>query len=45
MQVQRSTAVPQMPPRNPWLADSAYPTSHFNPGATDSVLHAGPVTL
>lgn len=20
-----------------------YPTSHFNPGATDSVLHAGPV--
>lgn len=35
--------LPSMPPRNPWLADSVYPTSHFNPGATDSVLHAGPV--
>ncbi|MRG55903.1 hypothetical protein GF108_09945 [Phyllobacterium sp. SYP-B3895] len=32
-----------MPPRNPWLAESVYPTSHFNPGATDSVLFAGPV--
>ncbi|HEY2711861.1 MAG TPA: hypothetical protein VGI60_05045 [Chthoniobacterales bacterium] len=31
-----------MPARNPWLTDSVYPTSHFNPGATDSVLHAGP---
>ena len=37
------TASPNLPPRNPWLADSVYPTSHFNPGATDSVPHAGPV--
>ena len=29
-------------PRTPWLVDSVYPTSHFNPGATDSVLIAGP---
>ena len=36
-------AVPAMPPRNPWLADSVYPTSHFNPGATNSVIFAGPV--
>ena len=35
--------LPTMPPRNPWLAESVYPTSHFNPGATDSVLFAGPV--
>jgi hypothetical protein len=34
---------PQMPSRNPWLAEGVYPTSHFNPGATDSVLIAGPV--
>jgi hypothetical protein len=33
---------PAMPARNPWLADSVYPTSHFNGGATDSVLFAGP---
>jgi hypothetical protein len=33
---------PNMPARNPWLTDSVYPTSHLNPGATDSVLHAGP---
>ena len=33
---------PSMPVRNPWLTDSVYPTSHFNPGATDSVLTAGP---
>jgi hypothetical protein len=32
-----------MPPANPWLADSVYPTSHFNAGATDSVLIPGPV--
>ena len=31
-----------MPPRNQWLTDSVYPTSHFNPAATDSVLFAGP---
>ena len=33
---------PAMPARNSWLADSVYPTSHFNGGATDSVLFAGP---
>ncbi len=33
-----------MPARNPWLTESIYPTSHFNSGATDSVLHAGPVS-
>ena len=32
-----------MPERNPRLAESVYPISHFNPGATDSVLFAGPV--
>ena len=26
---------PAMPAANPWLADSVYPTSHFNTGATD----------
>jgi hypothetical protein len=31
-----------MPAKNPWLTDSVYPTSHFNGGATDSVLFAGP---
>jgi hypothetical protein len=34
---------PNMPAANPWLATSVYPTSHFNPGATDSVVHARPV--
>jgi hypothetical protein len=33
---------PAMPARNSWLADSVYPTSHFNGGATDSVVFAGP---
>jgi hypothetical protein len=32
----------RMPTRNPWLADSVYPISHFNPGATDSLEQAGP---
>lgn len=36
--------LPNMPLRNPWLSDSVYPTSHFNPGATDSVGHAGLTT-
>jgi hypothetical protein len=36
-----SQSMPNMPARNPWLTDSVYPTSHFNPGATDSVLFAG----
>ena len=30
-----------MPAPNPWLTDSVYPTSHFNPAATDSVPFAG----
>jgi hypothetical protein len=30
------------PPRNPWLADSAYPVSHHNPGQTDSTPINGP---
>lgn len=37
------TSFPNQPPRNPWLTDSVYPTSHFNPGATDSVSFPGPV--
>src|ERR1700754_4276018 len=37
-----SVSTPSMPARNPWLTDSVYPTSHFNSGATDSVLAAGP---
>ena len=37
-----SHSAPPMPASNPWLVDSGYPTSHFNPGATDSVLIAGP---
>jgi hypothetical protein len=36
-------SVPNMSAHNPWLANSVYPTSHFNPGATDSVLFRGPV--
>jgi len=32
--------IPNMPARNPWLADSAYPISHSNPGATEAVAHA-----
>jgi hypothetical protein len=35
-------SIPAMPLKNPWLTDSIYPTSHFNPGATDSVEIAGP---
>ncbi len=34
--------LPNMPQRNPWLTDSVYPTTHFNPAATDSVAQAGP---
>lgn len=33
---------PAMPAPNRWLAGSIYPTSHFNAGATDSVLIPGP---
>jgi hypothetical protein len=29
-------------PTNPWLADSAYPVSHHNPGQTDSTSVDGP---
>jgi hypothetical protein len=35
-------AVPNMPTKNPWLATSAFPISHSNPGATEAVPHAGP---
>jgi hypothetical protein len=35
-------AVPHMPTKNPWLATSAFPISHSNPGATEAVPHAGP---
>jgi hypothetical protein len=34
--------LPNIPTPNPWLTKSVYPTSHFNGGATDSVLFAGP---
>ena len=34
--------IPNMPARNPWLADSVYPITHFNSAQTDSVPHAGP---
>ena len=34
--------VPNLPTRNPWLADSVYPISHDNPAATEAVSHAGP---
>ncbi len=37
-----SVSTPSMPACNPWLTESVYPTSHFNSGATDSVLPAGP---
>ena len=33
---------PNMPTKNPWLATSAFPISHSNPGATEAVAHAGP---
>ena len=33
---------PNMPARNPWLADSVYPITHINSAQTDSVPHAGP---
>ena len=44
MPVAHGQSAPNMPAKNPWLAESVYPTSHFNPAATDSVLIAGPVT-
>lgn len=37
-------AIPNMPPRNPFLATSSFPISHSNPGATEAVAHAGPTT-
>jgi hypothetical protein len=33
---------PNLPPPNPFLATSAFPISHSNPGATETVAHAGP---
>jgi hypothetical protein len=35
-------AAPNLPPKNPFLATSAFPISHSNPGATEAVAHAGP---
>lgn len=34
--------IANMPTINPWLAESTYPISHDNPGATDAVAVAGP---
>jgi hypothetical protein len=34
--------VPNLPPPNPFLATSAFPISHSNPAATETVPHAGP---
>jgi hypothetical protein len=34
--------IPNMPARNPWLADSVYPVPHGNSAATDAVAFAGP---
>jgi len=34
--------IPNMPARNPWLADSVYPVSHVNSAATDAVPFPGP---
>lgn len=36
------SAAPQLPPRNPWLADSSYPIGHGNSAQQDSVPQAGP---
>ena len=33
---------PNLPSPNPFLATSAFPISHSNPGATETVAHAGP---
>jgi hypothetical protein len=38
----RAQDIPNMPTQNPWLATSAFPISHSNPGATEAVAHAGP---
>lgn len=35
-------SVPNLPTPNPFLATSAFPISHSNPGATETVRHAGP---
>lgn len=35
-------SAPNLPPPNPFLATSAFPISHSNPGATEAVPHAGP---
>ena len=32
-----------LPPKNPWLTNSVFPTSHHNPGQTDVSPVAGPV--
>ena len=38
----QETTPPNMPARNPWLQDSIYPMTHYNPAQTDSTLYAGP---
>jgi hypothetical protein len=35
-------AASELPPRNPWLADSSYPIGHGTPAQQDSVPQAGP---
>ena len=37
-----AAAEPNLPPRNPWLADSGYPIGHGNSAQQDSVPQAGP---
>jgi hypothetical protein len=38
----QAAPMPNMPARNPWLMESAYPMTHINPAQTISVLFAGP---
>jgi hypothetical protein len=38
----QAQTTPNLPPPNPFLATSAFPISHSNPGATEAVAHAGP---
>jgi hypothetical protein len=37
-------SIPNMPAKNPFLADSVFPITHFNPAVTDAVAHAGPTS-
>jgi len=40
--VRAAGAAAELPPRNPWLADSSYPIGHGNAAQQDSVPQAGP---